>query len=112
MKNNKSFEKVYRCPSCGGIGANQRMVEHILSGTCTGSLTRKLREAERDGTYLGREEEAIINTRLLMKTEALRELKVSYQEIRSAIKQDIIVMKDINKSFLAEVYEQYYTPII
>tara|TARA_R110000772_G_scaffold142473_1_gene252142 strand:+ start:721 stop:1059 length:339 start_codon:yes stop_codon:yes gene_type:complete len=112
MENKKSFEKVYKCPTCGGIGKNQRMVEHIMSGTCTGRLTRRLREADRDGKYLGREAEAEVNTELLMKTEALKELKVSYQEMRQAIIQDIVVMKEINKSFIAEAYEQYYTEII
>ena len=112
MDNKQQFEKVYKCPKCGGIGGGNRMVDHILLDNCNGILTRKLREAERDGKYIGFEDEAELNTRLLMKAEALRELKVSYQEMRAAIRQDIIVMKDINKSFLAEAYEQYYTNII
>ena len=112
MKNKLQFEKVYRCSVCGGMGAGNRMVDHVLSGNCDGTFSRKLRESERDGTYAGLEEEATLNTALLLKAEALKELKVSYQEMRAAIRLDIIEMKKINNSFLAEAYADYYTEII
>ena len=98
---------VYKCPTCKCLGAGNRMVDHMK--VCNGRLTRKLREAERDGKYAGREAEAIKNTEILMKAEALKELKVSYREMKQAIKNDIIVMKGINKSVIAEAYQEYYT---
>ena len=111
MNNPKQFEKVYSCSKCNAIGGGNRMVDHILIDTCDGKLTRKLREAERDGKYIGRETEAILNTRLLIKQESLKQLKVTYREMKWAIKNDIIEMQEISKDFLPEAYEQYFTKV-
>ena len=98
---------VYKCNSCNCVGAGNRMVDHIKA--CDGTLTRKLREAERDGTYKGREEEAQINTELLFKQEAVKELWVTYQEMKQAIEDDIITIKQINSNILEEAYTNYYS---
>ena len=105
------FEKVYKCPKCGGIGAGNRMVDHILLDNCNGTLRRKLREAIRDGKYLGREAEAIANTEELYKLEALQQVKTSYREMIWAIKHDIIQMKELNEEFLPRAYAEYFAKV-
>jgi len=111
MDNKLQFEKVYKCPKCHGIGGGNRMVDHILLDNCTGKLTRKLREAERDAKYVGREAEAIANTEQLYKDEALRLLKVSYREMIWAIEHDIIQMKKLNEEFLPRAYQEYFAKV-
>ena len=111
MNNKQQYEKVYKCPHCGGICAANRMIEHILLESCGGKLTRKLREAQRDGTYEGRETEAMLNTQLLLKEEGLKQLKASYREMKWAIEHDIIEMKKLNEDFLPEIYAQYFEKV-
>lgn len=100
---------VYKCPTCKLHGCGNRMVDHIKA--CDGRITRKLREAARDGKYESREAEAAINTQLLLKEEAIKELKITYYEMKKAIEDDIIVMKNINSSFLENAFAEYYANV-
>lgn len=96
VKDNSQWNKLYKCPHCGGYGkGNWWLSRHEEGNHKLAKKAKKLQSA-----YALRDEEAIFNTQMLYKSREFKAKKAEVRNLLKLMKAEIDIMKGIGNDIL------------
>jgi len=102
-------QKIYYCPTCNGLGKNQRFVHHHLANECDGKQKRKTAACTKENQH--RLEEATMNTKYWKSEKLMKESYKLYKQFQTDALRDIDNMRNISNEAVEDMIKTYYTQL-
>ena len=102
-------QKIYHCPTCNGLGRNQRFVNHHLVNECNGQ--QKIKTVKCTKENQARLQEAMANTKEWKIKKLKAETNLLFKQFKSDAIRDIESMREINNQVVEDMLKTFYTKI-
>ena len=100
-------QKIYHCPTCNGLGRNQRFVHHHLANECDGKQKRKTAACTKENQH--RLQEAMINSKEWKSNRLVAETNLLFNEFKLAAIRDIENIREVNREVVEDMLTSFYT---
>jgi len=92
---------LYRCPVCKTMGYGSRYVNKHLTNGCKGPGKKTL---QRQDEFVGREQEATLNTAVFNATKMIRDERDAFKEMKARIQADIETIRELGEVNASNLY--------